>query len=449
MKKIIIVTSILSVLFVIAYFFLTPRTLPPVHLTSLLPAKYQEIVSKKEDAYLIKNVSVIPMNSDTILLHHNVLVENGRIKQIARVLDNIDTSSTPYTIDGTGKYLIPGLNDMHVHLNDENNLLLFVANGVTTVRNMAGYPFHLVLREKINKQKILGPTLYTASPILEGVDNVWRFSIILRTKNDAREAVKKYKKDGYDFIKVYHTLPEDLYREILRVGDSIHIPVVGHIPFQVELKQTLALAQYSLEHVDVSPMSPNISLVSKLEMIGRSKKWMCPTLVVYRNMQKHPNDPTIKTDYEQYVDKETRKFWKQRLHYYSLDNYRLQKIMAKLIFKNGGRFLTGTDCLNTYVLAGFSIHEELQELVSAGLPEFEVLKAATVNAAEFLKRQNDIGTVEPGKIADLVLLNGNPLKDISNTRKIDGVMIKGKWLDANQINNMLNDVKKSYSNQYE
>ena len=446
MKKIIIVTSITSILLVIAYFLLTPRTLPPVHLTSLLPAKYEETGLKNRDIYLIKNVSVIPMNRDTIMPNHNVLIEKGRIKQIARVLDDIDTSSTPYTIDGAGKYLIPGLNDMHVHLNDDNNLLLFVANGVTTVRNMAGYPFHLALRKKINNREILGPTLYTTSPILEGINNVWKFSVIIKTKNDAREAVKKYQRDGYDFIKVYHTLPEDLYREILRVGDSIHIPVVGHIPFQVDLKQTLTLSQYSLEHVDVSPMSPDVSLVNKLEMIGRSKKWMCPTLVVYRNMRKHPNDPTIKTNYEQYVDMDTRKFWKQRLHYYSQDNYELQKIMAKLIFKNGGRFLTGTDCLNTYVLAGFSIHEELEELVSAGLPEFEVLKAATVNAAEFLKRRNDIGTVETGKIADLVLLNGNPLNDISNTKKIDGVMIKGKWLNVNQINGMLNDVKKSYPN---
>lgn len=357
------------------------------------------------------------MNKDTILLHHHVLVGNGRIKRITHFLDDIDTASNPSVIDGTGKYLIPGLNDMHVYLNDDNNLLLFIANGVTTIRNMAGYPFHLKLRERINKQEIIGPTLYTASPILEGPDNVWKFSVVVKNKKEACEAVKKYKKEGYDFIKIYHTLPEDLYKEILRVGDSLHIPVVGHMPFQVELKQILALNQYSLEHVDVSLISTNLQLVKKLEMIGKSKKWMCPTLLVYKNGQKHPYDPTIPTNYERYVDNVTRTFWKQRLHYYSQDRYSLQKIMAKLIFKNKGRFVAGTDCLNSYVLAGFSIHEELEELVSAGLPEFEALKASTVNASEFLNRQTEAGTIEPNKIADLVLLDGNPLKNIANTKK--------------------------------
>lgn len=127
--------------------------------------------------------------------------------------------------------------------------------------------------------------------------------------------------------------------------------------------------------------------------------------------------------YEEYVYPQTRIFWQQRLHYYSLDHYRLQKDMAKLIFKSGGRFLTGTDCLNTYVLAGFSLHEELQELVNAGLPPYEVLKASTVNAAECLKRQDEVGTIEPGKIADLVLLGGNPVADITNTKRIRGVMV--------------------------
>lgn len=445
MKKIAFL-SLVILLVLLAYFYFTPKVLPPVHLESGLPTLFGKEALKKAHAYLIQNVSVIPMTKDTILPHHHVLVEMGRIKQVTPFLGNIDMSAHPLLIDGTGKYLMPGLNDLHVHLNDDNNLLLFVANGVTTIRNMAGYPFHLTLRDKINRQQILGPTLYTASPILEGSTNVWKFSVVVKTRNAARQAVIQFAKAGYDFIKVYHTLPQEVYQEILRVGDSLRIPVVGHIPFYVDLQQILASTQYSLEHVDVSPISPHLSLVKRLELIGKSKKWMCPTLLVYKNMQKHPNDPTIPTNYEQYVDKMTRRFWQQRLHYYSQDRYGLQKAMAKLIFKNGGRFVVGTDCLNAYVLAGFSIHEELQELVSAGLPPYEVLKASTVNAAEFLHRQEDVGTIEPYKRADLVLLEGNPLENIANTKKINGVMLQGKWFSSSELNQMLSAVKKMYLN---
>ncbi|MFD2571936.1 amidohydrolase family protein [Spirosoma soli] len=439
--------SLLFLLAIIAYFYFRPKVLPPVHLKSGLPTQYGKMTINKADSYLIRDVSVIPMTKDTILAHHHVLIEKGRIKQVTPHLAQIDTAGHCLVIDGTGKFLIPGLNDLHVHLNDDNNLLLFVANGVTTIRNMAGYPFHLNLRKRINQGQILGPTLYTASPILEGTPNVWKFSHVVKTRDEARQAVIQFAKAGYDCIKIYHTLPQELYREILQVGDSLHIPVVGHIPFQVDLEEVLASTQYSLEHVDVSPLSPYIPLVKRLELIGHSQKWMCPTLLVYKNMQKHPNDPTIPTNYERYVDKITRTFWQQRLHYYSQDRYRLQKVMAKLIYKNGGRFIAGTDCLNPYVLAGFSIHEELQELVSVGLPAYEALKASTVNAAVFLKRDPEVGTIEADKQADLVLLSGNPLKDIANTKTITGVMLQGRWFSSAELKQMLAAVEKTYPNQ--
>ncbi|MPR36227.1 amidohydrolase family protein [Salmonirosea aquatica] len=421
------------------------KALPPTYLKSKLPYAYGQMARKKADTYLMRDVAVIPMNRDTLLLHQNVLIEKGKIKQITRVSEPIDTAGHPTLIDGAGRYLMPGLNDMHVHVNDEDNLLLFIANGVTTVRNMAGDSLQLRLREKIARQEVLGPTYYVASQILEGPDHLWKFSTILNTKKEARAAVLKYQKSGYDFIKVYHTLPKELYLEILRVADSVGIRVVGHIPFQVPLYQTLALSQYSLEHVDVRPISAEVPLIRKCEMIGKSGKWVCPTLLVYRNIQKSPLDPSIPTDYEAYVDEGTLNFWRQRLHYFGPNKYALQKNMAKIMFNNGGRFVVGTDCLNSYVLAGFSMHDEMEELVSAGLPAYEVLKASTVNAAGLLHRADDIGTIEPGKTADLVLLNANPLEAIANTRKIRGVMVKGKWFSAEELNKMLAAVRKNHA----
>jgi hypothetical protein len=336
---------------------------------------------------------------------------------------------------------------MHVHLNDDNNLLLLVANGVTTVRDMFGFPFHLQLRKQIEKEELLGPTLYTSSPVLDGPEKGWPQSVSLKNTIEAKEAVIRFKKAGFDFIKIYHTLTPELYTQVLRTSDSVHIPVVGHIPLEVELSKTLSLTQYSMEHIDLKQLrkiSSTISLERKAAIIGKSQKWICPTLLVHKNIQKHPGDFSIQKHYEQYVDKQTKKFWKQRLGE-GVSEYEFQKKLARIMFDSGARFIAGTDCLNPYVLPGFSIHEELEELVSVGLSEFEALKTSTVNASEFLKRTNDIGTVETGKIADLLLLEANPLENISNTRKISGVVIKGKWLSADELNNMLRDVRAHYS----
>ncbi len=451
MTRNIIITIIVGVTVVgtISLFLLSrSKTFPPDHLVSLLPAKYGGAISRKANSYLISNVSVIPMNMDTVLTHQFILVDSGRIKRISGYQDSVNIDSSTFLIDGSGKYLIPGLADLHVHLNDDNNLLLMIANGVTTARNMTGHPFHLQLRERIEKNEILGPTLYTASPILESADKLWGNSIGLKNITEARDTVIALKNKGYNFIKIYHTLTPELYRRILQVGDSINIQIVGHIPVQVELSETLSLNQCSIEHIDLDQMraiSTDISLEKKAEMIGVSGKWVCPTLIVHKNIQKHPVDANLQRAYEQYVDKDTRTFWRQA----SADGeseFELQKKLTRLMFESGARLLTGTDCLNSYVLAGFSLHEELQELVNSGLPEFEVLKASTINAAEFLKRKQDVGTIEVGKIADLILLEGNPLENIRNTKRISGVMFKGKWCTADELDIMLADIRASISN---
>jgi len=451
MKRTFVVVFIVGLATVITVylFLLSPsKTFPPEHLISQLPAKYGKAMSGKGNSYLISNVSVIPMNKDTILTHQFVLIDNGRIKRISSYQDSINISSSTFLIDGSGKYLMPGLTDLHVHLNDDNNLLLMIANGVTTARNMTGNAFHLQLRQQVKSSEILGPTLYTASPILESADKLWSNSIGLNNVNEARDSVIALKKKGYDFIKIYHTLTPDLYRRILQVGDSINIQIVGHIPVQVELSEALSLNQYSIEHIDIDQMriiSPSITLEAKAKLIGASGKWICPTLVVHRNIQKHPDDPNTQLDYEHYVDKDTKTFWRETLTG-GESEFEVQKKLARVMFNSGAKILTGTDCLNSYVLAGFSLHEELQELVSAGLPEYEVLKSSTANAAEFLQRKHDIGTLEEGKIADLILLEGNPLENIINTKRINGVIVKGKWFAADELHTMLADIRGSVSN---
>jgi imidazolonepropionase-like amidohydrolase len=440
----ILVAGLVGIALLYAYLAGFFAVLPPEHLASELPAKYARVMARKADVYLIRDVSVIPMDRDTVLAHRFVLVENGRITQVAGAADRLPTEGKPVVIDGAGKYLVPGLADLHVHLNDDNNLLLLVANGVTTVRDMFGHPFHLELRQKIARGQLLGPTLFAASPVLEGPRQSWPHSVRVNTAAEARDAVVRYGRQGYDFIKIYHTLPPELYAQVLRTGDSLGIRAVGHAPLAVGLEAMLAMNQYSIEHIDLGQLrqiSPGIPLERKAALIGASGKWICPTLTVHQRMHKGPGD--LPRHYEQYVDGQTRRFWQDRLRD-GAGEYELQKKLAGILFRSGGKLLAGTDCLNAYVPAGFSLHDELQELVSAGLPPFEALKTSTVHAAAFLGKP-DAGTVAAGKRADLLLLDGNPLEDIRHTRRISGVMVRGKWFPAGELDAMLREVKAQYA----
>ena len=457
-RKILIVLAFLAI---IAYFWypsflrLLPfklfTSLPPEHITSPLPGEYARLLESKGDHYLIKNVAIIPMTQDTILHKQNLLIENGKILQIEQSLDQIKVRPSTIEIDGSGKYLIPGLSDMHSHINDDNNLLLMVAKGVTTTRNMAGFPFHLKMKKEIDEGKILGPKLYTTGPIMEGPHQIWRNTpggLKITAVDSIENQIQQIQNQGFDFLKVYHTLSPQFYRKILQVADQKNIPALGHMPLEVPIEEMLKMSQYSIEHIEVEQLreiSPELSLEEKAQQIGQSGKWVCPTLIVFKKMNGKIGDENLLRDYEQFVDKETRAFWAARLN--NRDNeYALRKQLLKIIWENGGKILSGTDCINAYVLPGFSLHEELEELADSGLSEFEVLKTTTINPAFFLNTIEYTGTIETGKTANLLLLNQNPLKDIRAVRDIDGVMLKGKWLKRKELEEILLKIRKAYLN---
>ncbi|MEM7372161.1 MAG: amidohydrolase family protein [Bacteroidota bacterium] len=421
---------------------------PPIYLTSPLPETFARRADQKSDVYLLSQVSVIPMTTDTILRNHYVLLENGIIKEIREHPIQSPSPST-VVVEGQGKYLIPGLADMHIHLNDENNLLLMIANGVLTARNMSGVEAHLALKHRIESGEVLGPDLYTTGPIMEGPHQIWRNnpgSVGFTHPDSVIFAVRRYKRMGYDFLKVYHTLPPKLYLQLIHTAGVEDIPVVGHLPIDVPLEQSLASTHFSIEHISPgqwSDISPELSLKTKSAMIGRSDKWICPTLIVNKKMNGRPGDPGLPEAYEQYVDPKTRRFWQGRLSNRP-NAYELRQEMLAIIRANGGNILAGTDAINAYVLPGFSLHEELQELVEAGLSPFEALQASTVHPAEFLGRSKETGTISPGKTADLLLLHNNPLEDIRHTTHIEGVFHKGRWLSHTELTYMLEEVKAWY-----
>ena len=429
--------------------FSTFKTLPPEHVISAMPRAFQQIVDKQQAPTVFTNVSIIPMNADTVLKDQTVMIREGRIREIFGAEDSVLIPVPAKIYDAKGQFMIPGLADMHIHLNDDNNLLLLLANGVTTARNMASVRFHNKLRGQLSDKEILGPKLYTASPILEGPHQIWRNtdgSVRLESVDSARLFVHRFADEGYDFLKVYHTLAPEFYEAILEEADKIGIPVVGHMPLEVTIDRMLSLNQSSIEHIEVGQLrkiSPEIELETKAEMIGASGKWICPTLIVFKKMNGKPGEADLHQSYEEYIDPRTKMFWMRRLSDRP-NEYELRKQIAKIIYDNGGKFLAGTDALNAYVLHGFSLHEELEAYVSIGLSPFEALQTATVNPAVYLGIETDFGTIEVGKKAEFVLLAENPLADIRNTKKIQGVMFDGHWLDRAILDDIFKQVKACY-----
>ncbi len=391
---------------------------------------------------LFKNVNIIPMNTETILEGYNVVIKDGNIVKIGKPWKTRAPKNS-IVIDGKGKYLVPGLTDMHVHLWLEDELILYLANGVTTVRDMFGNSSKLLLRGKIEQEEVLGPRLYIASPIIDGKPPIWPDSTVITMPEHAELWVSRYKKMDYDFIKIYERLTEEVYDSIIAAAKKEDIPVVGHIPDSVNIEKALQSGQRSIEHLD------NYIDSDKLyDITIENNIWNCPTIVVYEMF----NRALDKEELEgiDYVHPMWIKIWEERLDYpeEEIEVYRVayqskidkNKIIAKKLYDKGGRILLGTDANNPFIIPGFSIHDELYNLVKAGLTPYEAIKTGTYDAAEFLNVLDASGTVEVGKNADLILLDENPLEDISNMKKIEGVMVRGKWISKNEIDEMLKTI---------
>jgi imidazolonepropionase-like amidohydrolase len=423
------------------------------------------------------NVNVVPFDRERILEAQTVIVRDGRIAEIGPA-NKTKSPAGALEIDGRGKYLMPGLADMHVHLfpgtgqDDlaQQQLQLFLANGVTTVRNMIGKPEHLALRERVAKREVLGPTIYTAGPPLLG-NNV-------ATPEDAERVVTEQKKAGYDLIKVHEGLSPEAYAAIAATAKRVRIPFAGHVTATVGLKRALEAQQTSIEHLDGylqamvadnSPVPPTPSQVvvgPVLEHIDENKipvlatatqkagVWNDPTLTLFKLVVADTTpEELLKWPELQYVPAKMREgFAKQkqstlgkpvplseRQRYLDLRNKMLIALRAA-----GAKLLVGPDSPQFFLVPGFATHRELQSFVDAGLSPYEAIEAATRNPAEYFaavfKTPRDFGTVEVGMRADLQLLSANPLQSVANLSKREGVMVRGRWLPETELRQMLDKI---------
>lgn len=399
------------------------------------------------------------MDSERILESQTVLIQGETIFKFGASSD-VTIPESAQIIDGDGKFLIPGLIDMHVHLT-EKDLPLYIANGITTVRNVNGDTSHLKLRSMTATSTIVGPRIFTSGPLLSGPKIPWKIKAVPTSPNEARQMVAKQKQMGFDFIKIYDGLSMETYLATMDEARKQGIPAIGHIPELVGFKEVLNQKQASLEHVekivqfyfDFKYEEQKIPDVA--QMILDANSWVCPTIAVHEIFKLNATGnflPMLDNPEMAFVSPGIMAWWKGFARPARSDHgsdhqfdsgafYDFQLKLTKGLFDAGVPLLAGTDAPNPGMVHGFALHEELRNLVLSGLSPYESLKIATGNGAKFLGLEDEIGKVEVGTMADLVLLSDNPLVNIENTKNIEGVMVRGKWYSRNQLDQLLEDVK--------
>jgi len=429
----------------------------------------------------IRHVTVVNVATGAEQKDQTVRIQGNRIVSIAASLAADDV--LPGSVDAHGGYLIPGLWDMHVHVHDKDELPLYIANGVTGIRIMSGDKDTAGLRTELAKQSP-SPQIYLASAIVDGSPPIWPGSIVVNKPADARRTVDEIKAGGADFIKVYSRLPRDAYFAIADEAKQQHFPFEGHVPDEVTAQEASAAGQRSMEHllgIGIACSSQQERLMGALNRaqffrdrlaveaeayrsLDQAKcralfiefrtndTWQVPTLTLNR-MWGRLDDSKFTSDTRlAYIDRRFRDRWDERTEpqrrrwgpgefQMVRGIFAMDEQVVGAMFRAGVPLMAGTDAMNPYCFPGFSLHDELALMVESGLTPLAALQAATLNPARFMGKSAEIGAVEAGKVADLVLLRADPLADIHNTTQIAGVWAQGKYYDQAALAGLLEKAK--------
>ena len=435
-------------------------------------------------------VSVIPMDRERVLANQTVIVRDGRITAVGPSASTA-VPADAVRIDGRGKFLMPGLAEMHAHVqgpqaqdSEERNrdiMFLYVANGITTIRAMLGAPNQLVLRDQLKRGEVLGPTMYVAAPSLNG-----------QSAPDAETAerlVRSYKQAGYDLLKIHPGLNLAAYDAMVRTAREAGITWAGHVSAQIGVEHILDTKQSTIDHLDgyieaaasdqvraMVASSPNQVTLQQVwgsvtddrirELARRTKQagtWNVPTMFLWESFFA-PGSPEewATRDEMKYAPKQWVNSWinqkRQRQQFDAQNNItpadaalhiNLRRKMLKALADEGAPLLMGTDSPQMFNVPGFALHRELQVAVEAGLTPYQVLESGSRNVgryvAEDLKQDGNFGTVTVGNRADLVLLNSNPLQDLRNLTDRAGVMVKGQWVSRADIDKGLAALAAKYA----
>jgi imidazolonepropionase-like amidohydrolase len=447
--------------------------------------------SSAGSATYITNVTVIDTENGKEIQDRTVIISGPRISDV-RDSNGLKPPAGTKVVDGRGKYLIPGLWDMHVHSVVAERLdsmfPLFVANGVLGIRDM-GTPMPLVEIEQLRQQTAngarLGPRIVAAGPILDGRPKPTRANLLaITTPEEGRETVRRLKNGGADFIKVYSNLSRDTFLAIVDEAHKQNIPFSGHVPFSVSALEASDAGQKSMEHLwgiylscssredelrsEMLKGGVNLSGSERIRLeldeaaasydehkaanvfahLAKNGTWLVPTFTaVLQDSEifdaRVTTDPRLK-----YIPAAIQKRWSEAAAAGAAiksKSFERKVQVVGAMHRAGVPLLAGTDAgwVQPYVYAGFSLHDELALLVRAGLTPMESLQTATINPARFLGMEKDLGTIEKGKVADLVLLDADPSVNVQNTAKISAVFLAGKEFDRPALNQMLQNAEEA------
>lgn len=379
--------------------------------------------SSEAPALVFTDVTVLPMTAGPEIAHANVVVRGDRIERV----DGAPPPEGARRIDGRGKFLLPGLADMHVHLPAEGPraklvrfALLSLLNGVTTLRSMQGAPEHLGFRDEVRTWGAPSPELFLAGPPLAET----------LTIEEARARVREQKAAGYDLIKVLGGFDRPAYDAVVDEARSAGIPVVGHVPSEIGIDAALAARQRTIEHLmgygDAAKESP-AALEALAVRTRDAHVWNCPTLDYFATSRQEL-DVLQARDGLALVPAPERAKWLDRKPPAPDARAVMDRLRGEVLAlqRAGAGLLVGSDAPGPFIVAGFGYVEELRELAKAGLTPVQLLTAATRSAAESLGRDARDGTVQPGAVADLILVDADPMQSVENVARPEVVVVRGR-----------------------
>lgn len=446
------------------------------------------------EKYLLYNCQIIDVVEGKLSKQSAILVEGSFITKIGTYESLRSRVPKDRHVNVEGKFVIPGLWDMHVHLEGtdlipDNKALLpvFLAYGITTIRDCASDLGEQVLqwRDEINKGNLLGPTIFTAGRKLEGKNSIWKDDLEIESEEELEQMLDKLDRYKVDFVKITeNTLEGDLFLKSVVAAKRRGYRVSGHVPINLTISELIAAGFTSIEHAsyllrlggDEKKIVTAIrdgsltkgeaaqryrkifnqeKAIAQYKVLGKTGLFVCPTLIggrqlAYLSEDNHEEDDFLKFLSNRFTSKyawriermanETEDQKKQRKEAYELILKQLP-----LIQKSGIRIIAGSDAaaLNTYVYPAASLIEELEIFQKAGLSPKEILQTATINGARYFDKENTMGTIDEGKEANIVILNDNPLENISAVRSIHAVMAKGNYFTRMELDRLLQEAQET------
>jgi imidazolonepropionase-like amidohydrolase len=437
--------------------------------------------SNPQHDLLITHVNVIDVVTGEVLPNRTVAIDGDEITAI--YTKTITPGKDTEVVDGTGKYLIPGLWDMHVHnnWNYEYTNDLMLANGVTGAREMWG---DMTVRKKMKEERISGKPIidiYSAGVIIDGAPRIWPTSDEVISPEEAIALVKCQVEQGADFIKVYSLLDRACFDAIAQTAQELGVPFAGHVPRQIHIKDAAAAGMQTMEHLfGIEELAAHDSIIAQskemqnsfsstavkhhiynhldttlldaalLEM-QKSGVWMSPTMTAARGQYLKYNKDFIADTRVEYLPGDMIFEWNPYVQIGPKpdsieiskreDLWKFQFEMLKALVRTNTPIIAGTDYPNPWAFPGFSLHDELEMYVQAGMSPLHALQTATLNPSKLIKNDK-IGTVKKGNLASLVLLNQNPLEDINAVRAIECVVLRGKLFKREALDSMLENTKR-------